>query len=218
MTITLYHCQGARSVRPLWTLEEMGLDYTLEAMAFPPRVHHKDYKAINPLGTVPCLVDGDVVMTESAGICQYLVDRYGPTPLAVGRDEPDYGAYLNWLHRSDATLTFPQTLVLRYTRLEPPERRIAQVAEDYRIWFLARLRSVESALADRDMLCAGRFTIADICVGYALVVARSLNIDEAFRPNTRAWFDRLQTRPAFTRALEAGAEARIARGAPDLIR
>jgi len=204
MTITLYHCHSARSMRPLWTMEEMGLDYELISMEFPPRYTYKGYKEINPLGTVPCMVDGDVHMTESAGISQYIVDCYGPTPLALTPADADYGTYLNWLHRSDATLTFPQTLVLRYTQLEPEERRIPQIVEDYRKWFLARLRSVEEATADRDYLCAGRFTIADICVGYALHLAKSLGIDEAFRPNTKRYWERLIERPAYQRAAAAG--------------
>jgi len=202
MTIKLYHCVRARSMRPLWTLEEMGLDYELITMPFPPRYLHKEYMEVNPLGTVPCMVDGEVVMTESAGICQYLVDIYGPTDLAVTKDEPDYGAYLNWLHRSDATLTFPQTLVLRYTRLEPEEKRLPQVANDYRKWFLARLRSLETALEDREYLCSGRFTIADIAIVYCLVLAKSLDIDEAFTPNVQKYWDRVAERPAFQRAYE----------------
>jgi glutathione S-transferase len=202
MSITLYHCSGARSMRPLWTLEEMGLDYELVTIPFPPRVFQKDYLEINPLGTVPCMIDGDVHMTESAGICQYLVDHYGPTPLALTAADPDHGAYLNWLHRSDATLTFPQTLVLRYTELEPEERRVPQVAEDYRKWFLGRMRSVESATADRDYLCAGRFTIADICIGYALHLANTLGIKEAFTPNVEKYWARLTERPAYRRAAE----------------
>ena len=201
MTIALYHCSRARSMRPLWTLLEMGLDHDLITMPFPPRVSTKSYLAINPLGTIPCLIDGPVVMTESAGICQYLVDRHGPSALAVRPDEPDYGAYLNWLHRSDATLTFPQTLVLRYTRLEPEERRNPQVAQDYRRWFAARMRCVETATADRHYLCSERFTIADICVGYALVLAQSLGIDEVFTPNTQRWWDRITDRPAYRQAL-----------------
>jgi glutathione S-transferase len=202
MTLTLYHCKRARSMRPLWTLLEMGLPHELVTLPFPPRVLHKEYLKVNPLGTVPCLVDGAVKMTESAGICQYLVDRYGPTPLAVRPDEPDYGDYLNWLHRSDATLTFPQTLVLRYTRLEPEERRNPQVAGDYRKWFLARMRCVEEATADRQYLCANRFTIADICITYAIVLAQSLDIEEVFTPNVRRYWDGITQRPAFQLAME----------------
>ncbi len=136
----LYHCKGARSVRPLWTLEEMGIPFELESMPFPPRALREGYLDVNPLGTVPTFVDDDLTMTESAGICQYLVDRYGPTDLALMPRDKDYGLYLNWLHRSDATLTFPQTIVLRYTRLEPEERRLEQAVEDYTKWFFARLR------------------------------------------------------------------------------
>lgn len=198
---TLYHCTRARSMRALWTLYELGLDHELVTLKFPPRVHHKDYLQINPLGTIPCLVDGDTVLTESAAICQYLAERYGSSSLAVRPDEPDYGAYLNWLHRSDATFTFPQTLVLRYERLEPPERRNPQVAGDYRKWFLARMRSVESALADRDTLCAGRFTVADIAVAYALVLARELGIQEVFTPNIARYWAQIEKREAFQRAL-----------------
>ena len=202
MNIKLYHCHGARSMRPLWTLEEMGLDYELIVLPFPPRYLQKEYLQINPLGTVPCMNDGEVHMTESAGISQYFVDRYGPTPLRLTPDEPEYGAYLNWLHRSDATLTFPQTLVLRYTRLEPEERRIPQVAADYRKWFLARMRCVEEALNDREFLCADRFTIADICIAYAIHLANSLDIEEVHTPNVAAYWERMIQRPAYQRAAE----------------
>ena len=82
--ITLYHCDGARSFRPLWMLEEMGLPYELKMLPFPPRVFAKEYLAINPLGTIPFMVDGETKMTESSGICYYLVTKHGPTPLVVG--------------------------------------------------------------------------------------------------------------------------------------
>lgn len=197
----LYHCPNARSMRVVWALEEMGLDYELVSMQFPPRVFHKDYKAVNPLGTVPALIDGDLVLTESAGICQYLGEKYGPTPLAVAPEEKDYGLYINWLHRSDATLTFPLTLVLRYSALEPEERRQLQVVEDYRAWFLGRWRSVEAGLEGRDYLCAERFTMADICVGYALHLALTLGIEEAMTPRVADWRARLVERPAYGRAV-----------------
>ncbi len=200
MTIVLFHCDGARSLRPLWVLEEMGLDYELKKLPFPPRVLQRDYLEINPLGTVPYMIDGDVRMTESSGICHYLVDRYGPTPLAISRSDPDYGAYLNWLYYSDATVTFPQTIFLRYTSLEPEERRLPQAAEDYRRFFAGRLRAVESATADREFLCGGRFTIADVCIGYALHLATSLELTDAFGPNTTQYFKRLTAIPSYQRA------------------
>jgi glutathione S-transferase len=108
--ITLYHCHAARSFRPLWMLEEMGLPYDLKMLPFPPRVFAKEYLSLNPLGTIPLMIDGETKMTESSGIC--LGARHGPTPPIVGVDEAAYGAFLNWRYFSDATLTFPQALVL----------------------------------------------------------------------------------------------------------
>ena len=201
--ITLYHCKAARSFRPLWALEELALAYDLKMLPFPPRALAKEYLAVNPLGTIPFLVDGDVRMSESAAIVQYLVTRYGPTPLAVGTDEPDYGAYLNWLHFGEATLTFPQTLVLRYTRLEPEERRNPQVATDYAKWFLGRLRAVEAAVSSRDMLCGGRFSAADISVGYALLLAERIGLAKDFTPAVSAYWQRLRTRDGYRRAVQA---------------
>jgi glutathione S-transferase len=201
--ITLYHCAAARSFRPLWTLEELGLPYELKMLPFPPRVFAKEYLGINPLGTIPLLLDGETRMTESAGIAQYLVSRYGPTPLAVGVDEPDYGAFINWLHFGEATLTFPQTLVLRYTQLEPEERRSPQVATDYAKWFFGRLRAVEAATAKSETLCAGRFTAADISVGYALLLAQRIGLAKDFGPAVAAYWQRLQMRDGFRRAVAA---------------
>ncbi len=198
----LYHCKGARSLRPLWTLEEMGLDYELETMPFPPRFLREGYTGINPVGTVPYFVDGETEMTESAGIAQYLVEVYGPTDLALKPGDKEYGAWLNWIHRSDATLTFPQTIVLRYTQLEPEERRLKQAAEDYTQWFFARLRTVEAALDGHDYLCADRFTVADICVGFSLYLADTLGFKGGFKPNTAAYYERLCARPAFQRSIE----------------
>lgn len=196
----LYHCHNARSLRPLWALEEMGLDYELVHMEFPPRFMHEGYLDINPLGTVPTFIDGDLTMTESAGICQYLVDKYGPHSIGMSVDEPGYGEYLNWLHRSDATLTFPQTLVLRYSQLEPEERRLPQVVEDYGKWYLSRLRSVETAMEGKEFLCADRFTIADIAVGYALFLGVSLGLDERYKPNCKRYLAGLMARPGFISA------------------
>jgi glutathione S-transferase len=201
--ITLYHCAAARSFRPLWALEELGLRYDLKMLPFPPRVLAKEYLGLNPLGTIPLLIDGDTRMTESAAILQYLVTRYGPTPLAVDADEPDFAAFLNWLHFGEATLTFPQTLVLRYSELEPEERRSPQVVADYAKWFFGRLRAVEAAVAKSEMLCAGRFTAADISVGYALLLARNLGLAKEFGPAVAAYWQRLQARDGFRRAVAA---------------
>lgn len=210
--IVLYHCISARSLRPLWALEEMGVPYTLKMLPFPPRAHDKSYFAENPLGTIPLMIDGETRMTESAAISQYLASRFSPRGLNVEMDEADYGAYLNFLHFGEATLTFPQTLVLRYSRFEPDERKQPQVVEDYAKWFLARLKTLEARLETRDFLCADRFTAADISVGYALLLAQLLGLDAQFLPHVAAYWQRLQQLPSYKRAMAAQDAAAQAQG------
>ena len=199
MGIKIYSCDASRGVRPMWTAEEMGLKYESEMMPFPPRFLHKEFMDINILGTIPYLIDGEVEMTESVAMCQYLVDIYGPTDLKVSNNETDYHHYLNWLAHSDATLTFPLTVVLRYSLQEVGVADKA--AEGYRRWFVARLKLLEKSLESREYLCSNRFTIADICVSYAIYLAKTLQIEEAFKPNITRWTDMLFERPGFKKAI-----------------
>ena len=219
--ITLHHCVSARSFRPLWLLEELGLPYALRMWPFPPRALAREFLNDNPLGTIPLLVEGSTRMTESAAMCQYLAARYSQGVLDVPVTDPAYGHYLNWLHMGEATLTFPQTLVLRYAHFESAERRQPQVATDYSRWFLARLRAVESAVQQHDHVCADRFTAADVSVGYALLLARHLGLAPQFSPAVQRYDERLAQRPAYQRALQVQHQAALDQGvspipAPDI--
>lgn len=210
--ITLYHCQFARSFRPLWTLEEMGLPYELKVLPFPPRAQAPEYLKVNPLGTIPFMVDGDTRMSESAAICQYLAAAYGPSPLEVRAGEPGFGDYLNYLHFGEATLTVPQAIYLRYTWLEPEARKLPQAAADYATIFHGRLRKLEPLLERREWLAADRFTAADISVGFAILLAERLSLDEGITPAVRRYFERLRAREGFERAVAAQARAAAEQG------
>ena len=200
--ITLYHCVDARSFRALWALEEAGVAYDLKLLAFPPRFRAREYLDINPFGTIPLLVDGETRMTESAAICQYLAERYAPM-LSVAPSDPAYGAYLNALHMGEATLTFPQTLVLRYSRMEPEERRLPQAVADYSKWTLARMRAYDKWRGEVDFAAAGRFTAADISVAYAVMLTKVIGLWPDVPERLRAYFERCAARPAFQRAKAA---------------
>lgn len=196
----LYHCADARSLRCLWAVEEAGIDVDLRVLPFPPRAFAPDYRPVNPLMTVPGWVEDGRLMTESAAICERIAEG---TSLDVRRDEGDYWDYRNWLHRSDATLTFPLAIMLRYTRVEVPERRLAQAVDDYKAFFGGRAKSIEAALGDgREWLVAGRFTIADIVIGYAAFLATTLKADDVLGEATKAWLARCMARDAFVRARE----------------
>lgn len=194
----LYHCPDARSLRCLWAVEEAGIDVDLRLLKFPPRAFEPDYRAVNPLMTIPGWVENGQLMTESAAICERIAEG---TSLEVDRDENDYWAWRNWLHRSDATLTFPLAIMIRYTRVEPEERRLGQAVADYKAFFGGRAKSIEAALADgREWLVAGRFTIADIVIGYAAFLAKTLDADDMLGDATKAWLARCMAREGFQRA------------------
>lgn len=214
--IVLHHCVSARSFRPLWMLEELGLPYRLRMLPFPPRALARHFMEDNPLGTVPLLEDGETRMTESAAICQYLAARHGGGRFDVAPTDPAYGAYLNALHQGEATLTFPQTLVLRYAHFEPPGQRLPQVAEAYTRWFLARLRGLGSLLQRQPWACAGRFTAADVSLGYALMLGEMLGLAPQYPEPVRHYWAELQQRPAHQRALQAQHQAALDQGVPPL--
>lgn len=206
MSMTLWHCHNARSLRALWALEEMGFEHELVELPFPPRIFDKSYLEVNPLGTVPFFKDGDVEMTESSGIPLYLVERYKRYDFGLQADHPEYGAYLNWMFHSDATLTFPQTIVIRYRLLEPADRQLPQAAEDYRKWYHARLRKLGAHLQTHEYLVDNRFTVADIDIAYALYLGETLGFAKDYEPHVNDYLQRMKARDAFQKVVVIGEE------------
>ena len=197
---TLYTCARSRGLRDTWAAEEAGVELDLKVLPFPPRFLAPEYLEINPLGTVPLLVDGETRMTESCAIAHYLAVRGGRDDLVVGPEEADYGAYLDYTYHADATITFPQTVYMRFALFEK-DKGWAEAGEAYAKWFWKRLVKVEQRLEGREYLCADRFTVADICIGYALVLAENVGLDEGVPDALKAYRERLTSRPAYQSAL-----------------
>lgn len=199
---TLYHCADARSLRVLWALEELDLQYELKVLPYPPRQKAPEFLQINPVGTVPYLVDGNTAMNESTAILQYIAVKYGDGKLAVAPSDPAYGAWLNWLAFGEAALTVPLAAALRFSFLEPEDKRQPALAEGFRGTFFDKLGAAEAALAKSKFLCADRFTVADISVGYNLHLAARMRLLERMSPRIQSYFAELQARPAYQRAKE----------------
>ncbi|MFN4019350.1 MAG: glutathione S-transferase family protein [Erythrobacter sp.] len=205
----LYTCARSRGLRATWAAEEAGVDIDLRILPFPPRYLAPDYMAINPLGTVPLLVDGAMQMTESCAIAHYLATRDGYTPLAIAPGARDYGEYLDYTYHADATITFPQTVYMRFCLFEK-DKGLEAAGQAYAKWFHKRLIKAEQRLEGREFLCADRFTVADICVGYALILAQSVGLDEGVPQSLKEYRSRLTARPAFLRAVEREEQGRKA--------
>ncbi len=101
---------------------------------------------------------------------------------------------------ADSTLTLPQTLVLRYKHLEAPERRIEQVAEEYRRWFLGR-RGVALSVFEMPYCCGSRFTAAGVAVGYAIKLAIKIGLEADLPDAAKKYWSMLKLRPAYRSAV-----------------
>ena len=198
--VTIYHAHGSRSLRVLWTLEEIGAKAEIKSLPFPPRRLQPDYLAVNPAGTVPAMVDGDRILTESLAICEYLLTKHGDTSLLVATAEPERGPFLQWLWYGESTIMLPMGMISRVERLKAPGAATDAILTDARETFAARLGPLEQRLEGRDFLVAGRLTLADISVGFALYIATVFGIDGMLGPRTKAYYRRLRSRPAFQRA------------------
>ncbi|WBY15962.1 glutathione S-transferase family protein [Erythrobacteraceae bacterium WH01K] len=204
-TPVLHTCRGSRGLRATWAAEEAGADIDLRMLPFPPRKKAPEFLELNPLGTIPLLEHDGTQMTESCAIAVYLAGLGGRGNLLVARGQADYAAFLDFTYHADATITFPQTVFMRFALFEK-DRGLEEAGHAYARWFHKRLVKVEQRLAGRDYLCADRFTVADICVGYALVLAKSVGLDEGVPQSLRDYRDRLMQRDGYKRAVKREAE------------
>lgn len=197
----LYTCAGSRGLRATWAAEEAGTDIELKLLPFPPRYQVPEYLERNPLGTVPMLVEGEISMTESCAIAHYLATKGRDRSLVVTPDEADYPAYIDFTYHADATITFPQTVFMRFALFEK-DKGWSEAGEAYAKWFWKRLVKLEQRLETREFLCGDRFTVADICCGYALILAGKVGLDEGVPQSLRDYRERLVSREGYKRAVE----------------
>jgi glutathione S-transferase len=201
--ITVYGHPPTRALRVIWMLEEMGVPYQLAKVAFAARADDAEFMQANPIGSFPALRDGDVTMTESCAILQYLGTCYGPTPLAPAPDDPSYPAYLSFLHLGEASLCGPMNVIIA-TRVSAPAADKQHWGVSYAVEnFLRKSIAVTRRLAEHPYLAGPHFTAADISCGYAIGFARSLGVGDRLDPALVDYLDRLVDRPGYKRAAAA---------------
>ena len=191
-----------RGFRVVWLLEEMGLAYRLRPVDLLVGVEEDaEFLAVNPAGFIPAIQDGDVTMVESIAIMEYLMDRYGPTPLAPGPHDPAFPAYQQFLHLGEAGLAASVYFVGGARNFAPEaERRNWSAGQALEV-FESRLTLVTRQLARSPYLAGETFTAADISVTYALELARRFG-GVALGDAEQAYLARIGGREAYKRAME----------------
>ena len=191
-----------RGFRVVWLLEEMGIPYRLRPVDLMAGVEKDtEFLAINPAGFIPAIQDGNVTMVESIAIMEYLIARYGPTPLAPEPRDPTFPAYQQFLHLGEAGLAASIYFVVGARNFAPEAQRQNWSAGQAQGVFDSRLGLVTRQLARSPYLAGETFTAADISVTYALQLAQragGVTLGEA----ERAYVARTAAREAYKRAME----------------
>ncbi|TMA65219.1 MAG: glutathione S-transferase family protein [Deltaproteobacteria bacterium] len=197
----LYYSTQSRAVRPRWMLEEIGAPYELVRLQLGTDTKTPAYLKINPNGTVPALVDGDLVLFESAAICQYLADRHPEKRLAPPVGTPARGLYYQWIHYAMSGLEPPLVTIFLHTIRKPEAERIPALVAEARTQLGTVLGVIEQAVLGRTFILGDQLTAADVMVGSTLVWAQMMSLLGDQQPATAAYLARLASRPAFQRAM-----------------
>jgi glutathione S-transferase len=192
MPVVLYHHPFSRAAGVVWMLEELGVPYELRFVDITQGAQKApDVLALNPMGKLPIVVDGETVVTESAAIGLYLADRYSLGQLAPRTDDPARATYLRWSLFAPSVIEPGALAKSANWTFKPSQAGWG----DYD----AMLRAMEAAVAGGSFLLGERFSMADVIFGGTLRFMLRFKMLEA-RPAFVAYTERLDARPALQRA------------------
>ena len=192
MSIVLYHHPYSRAANVVWMLEEVGVDYAIRHVDILKGAQKSpEIIAMNPMGKLPILTDGDVVVTESAAIGLYLADRYALGRLCPRVDEAARATYLRW------SLFAPSVIepgaMAKLSGWAYKDGQAGWGSHD------AMLASIERAIDNGPFLLGDTFSMADAIFGGTLRYMLTFKMLEP-RPSFTAYAERLAARPALQRA------------------
>lgn len=199
--LKLHFAPNSRASRISWLLEELGLPYELNRMAFHPKdLKSDEHRARHPLGRVPVLDDGDVSIYESGAIVEYILERHRNGGLKPPVDSPDFPAYLQWFHYCEGMVMPPVNTIVVHRILLPEERRDPVVLGQAERLLTRAWEPVDDALADNEYLI-GNFSGADIMLGHAAFMSNRLGCIPDKLGNLKAYVGRIAARAAFDKAI-----------------
>lgn len=212
--ITLHHLENSRSLRIVWLLEELGLDYEIrhyardsKTMLAPPEL-----KQVHPLGKSPVITDGDITVPESGAIIEYLIQRYGNDSWKISADDPRWVQERYWLHYAEGSLMPLLVMKLIFSRIpKSPMPFIARpVAKGISGKVIGtfidpqlenQLAVIEAHLGTHSWFTGDTPSAADIIMSFPLQAA-SARADLSQLPAIQRFLQQMEARPAYQRAVE----------------
>ena len=199
--LTLHHLNYSRSIRVLWLLEELGIEYDLvkyerdENFRAPPEL-----KAIHPLGKAPVLVDDTLTLAESAPILSYIDGRYGDRRFSPPVDSDAAAIHDEWLQYVESSASLPIMMTSLGKRMGGLPDGLAKFTGPE---VTKTLDYIGAGVGDGPYLMGEQLMLADIQMCYMLAIAESAGLLKQ-HPDVAAYLDRLRARPAFVAATEIG--------------
>lgn len=192
MSVVLYHHPFSRAAGVVWMLEEVGIPYELRHVDIMKGAQKApELLALNPMGKLPTLTDGDLVVTESAAIALYLGDRYAYERLAPKVDDPARGTYLRWSFFAPSVIEPAAMAKFENWSFKPSHAGWGSYED--------MLSGIEHAVDGRQFILGDNFSMADVVVGGTLNYMLQFKL-VAPRPAFTSYIERLSARPAFQRA------------------
>jgi glutathione S-transferase len=198
----LYGHPNTRSTRALWALEEAEATYNyVQVNLLKGEARSAAFLEINPGGKLPALVDGNLILTESAAICMYIADKFPAAQLAPAHASLQRAKLNQWCFFALSELEQPLWTLAKHTFALPEKYRVPEIMDTTR-WEFARAVTVLAAgLGEREYIVGDTFSAADILIANTLNWARSRSV-EIQPPLLNAYADRMLARPALQRALD----------------
>jgi len=199
--LKLHHAPNSRSGRILWLLEELQLPYELNRMDFHPKALKSDeHRARHPLGRVPVLEDGDVMIYASGAIVEYIIARHTDGALKPAPDSPLFPRYLQWFHYCEGMIMPPINTIVVQTVLLPPERRSEEALGQAKRLLTNALTPLNAAMEGYDYVI-GDLSGVDFMIGHASFMSRRLGCMPEEMSQLHAYVNRLESRPAFMKGI-----------------
>lgn len=201
--IKLHHVPQTRSMRSLWLLHELGIEFDLQVYSFDQAIKSPEYLALNGAGRVPTLeIDGEAVF-ESGAIAQVLCERFSPDDLGRSVGNPERAQWLNWIHFAETVSSHTANLTQQHIMLFEDHMRSPIVMKLEAKRLAKTFGVLDAALASQNYLLAGGFSAADIGVGQAVYMGQHFVKLDDFT-NLARWFAAISEREAFKASLEGG--------------
>jgi len=199
--LKLHFAPNSRAGRIVWLLEELGLAYDMNKMAFHPKdLKSDEHRARHPLGRIPVLEDGDVSIYESGAIIEYILERHKNGGLKPAVEDPMWPYYQQWFHYCEGMTMPPINTIVVHTLLLPPERRNETVLGQAQRLLTKSLKPVDQWLEGRDYLI-GDFSAADIMLGHSIFMSNRFGCVTEDMKNLKAYIEKITARPAFQTAI-----------------